>query len=191
METKRIILTGAHGTGKTTVLGYFNDVECPVITEVVRKLNKEAGVKINEQGDRHGQQTIFNTYYELLKNGKEYVSDRGLTDVVAYTKYLVNHGQVDQDVLDSQLDWIKKFHEGNPDILYCFFPIEFDIEDDNVRSTEKEFQQEISDNIRWVISYLATETSTGIEWITVHGTPEERFNQILQMANPDLYYEPE
>ena len=188
MKHKRIILTGAHGTGKTTVLEYFDNLEYPVITEVVRKLNKEGGIKINEQGDQSGQQAIFNAYYELLKQPK-YVSDRGLTDVVAYTKYLVDHGNIDAGVLESQLDQLKKFHEENPDILYCFFPIEFDIEDDNVRSTDQDFQQDISNNIRWVISYLATETKSGIEWIAVHGTPEERFDQILQVADPEYYLE--
>lgn len=187
---KRIILTGSHGTGKTTVLNMFKESGYPVVTEVVRKLNREDGIKINEQGDRAGQQTIFNTYYELLKQ-PEYVSDRGLTDVVAYTKYLVDHKKVDSDVLESQLSWLKKFHEGNPDILYCFFPIEFGIEDDAVRSTEQGFQKEVNDNIKWIISYLATETDSGIEWITVHGEPEERFNQILEMVGPDLYNETE
>lgn len=180
MEMRRIILTGAHGTGKTTVLNLFKSTGYPTITEVVRKLNKEKGVKINEQGDGEGQQAIFNEYFKLLGRQWDYVSDRGLTDVLAYTAYLVKHGQIDQSVYEAQLKLFKKFQEENTDILYCFFPIEFEIEDDSVRSTKKEFQKEISDIIKHNLSICET------QWIEVHGTPEERFRQILEMAGPNL-----
>ena len=180
MEMRRIILTGAHGTGKTTVLNLFKSAGYPTITEVVRKLNKEKGVKINEQGDSDGQQAIFNEYFKLLGRQWDYVSDRGLTDVLAYTAYLVKHGQIDQSVYETQLKLFKKFQEENTDILYCFFPIEFEIEDDSVRSTKKEFQKEISDIIKHNLSICET------QWIEVHGTPEERFRQILEMAGPNL-----
>ena len=160
---KRIILTGAHGTGKTTVLNMFKEAEYPVITEVVRDLSRR-GIKINEEGDRAGQQVIFNSYYDLLRKDM-YVSDRGLTDVIAYTKYLVDNGKIKQDVLDSQVDWFIKFHNENPDILYCYFPIEFDIEDDHVRSTSKDFQREVNDNIRWIMSIAAMESDHGFDFI--------------------------
>ena len=61
----RIILTGAQGTGKTTVLNYFKDTFLTPITEVARNLSKQ-GVKINEDGDKKSQDVIFQTYYDLL-----------------------------------------------------------------------------------------------------------------------------
>lgn len=183
--SKRIILTGAHGTGKTTVLNMFEKADWPVITEVVRCLNKDAGVKINEDGDRSGQHIIFDTYEELLQQDK-YVSDRGLTDVIAYTKYLCDEGKIDKSLFDEQMERFKKFHNENPDILYCFFPIEFDIEDDNVRSTAKDFQKQINDNIRWVISEVGMTSDEGIDFITVSGTPEERFQTIMKAIELDI-----
>lgn len=183
--TNRIILTGAHGTGKTTVLNMFEKAGWSVITEVVRRLNKDAGVKINEDGDSSGQHVIFDTYKELLQQDK-YVSDRGLTDVIAYTKYLCDTGKLDHSLFEEQLDTFKKFHDENPDILYCFFPIEFDIEDDNVRSTAKDFQKRISDNIRWIISEVGMTSNKGIDFITVSGTPEKRFQTIIEAIELDI-----
>lgn len=183
--TDRIILTGAHGTGKTTVLNMFENEGWSVITEVVRRLNRDAGVKINEDGDLHGQRVIFSAYEELLKQDK-YVSDRGLTDVIAYTKYLCDAGKLDHSLFEEQLDAFKKFHNENPDILYCFFPIEFDIEDDNVRSTAKDFQKQINDNIRWIISEVGMTSDEGIDFITVSGTPEERFQTIMEAIELDI-----
>ena len=63
---KRIILTGAQGTGKTTVLNLFKEAGWPVITEVVRKLHKEQGIGINRDGNGNTQQMVFNAYNELL-----------------------------------------------------------------------------------------------------------------------------
>ena len=183
--SKKIILTGAHGTGKTTVLNIFEESGWPVITEVVRRLNKDAGVKINEDGDCSGQQAIFDTYKELLQQDN-YVSDRGLTDVIAYTKYLCDEGKIDKSLFEEQFEQFKEFHKNNSDILYCFFPIEFDIEDDNVRSTAKEFQKKVNDNIRWIISEIGMTSDTGINFITVSGTPEERFQMIQDTIEFDI-----
>ena len=55
---KRLIFTGAQGTGKTTILNHFKNEGYNVITEVVRNLSKE-GVKINEMGDESSQARIY------------------------------------------------------------------------------------------------------------------------------------
>lgn len=81
----KIILTGAHGTGKTTILEHYKS-QYPVITEVVRTLMRE-GVKINEMGDEEGQKIIFDTHIKLLSSNDQFIADRGPTDALAYTIY--------------------------------------------------------------------------------------------------------
>ena len=66
---KRLILTGAHGVGKSTILNHYKDLGYNCITEVVRNLAK-TGVNINEMGDEVGQKTIFKEYQKLLKSKK-------------------------------------------------------------------------------------------------------------------------
>lgn len=162
----KIILTGAQGTGKTTVLNTINHTN--KITEVVRKLNREKGIKINEAGDGEGQRIIFDTYLELLDQD-DFVSDRGLTDVIAYSLYLSKHNKIDRYLVMNQIREFERFIEQHPDIEYFFFPIEFDVVDDGVRSTSEEFRYEISRYIKALLKMVPTQ-----HVFTVHGTPEER-----------------
>ena len=69
----KIVVTGAQGTGKTTMLNLFKDKFDEVITEIVRNLSKQ-GVKVNELGDCEGQIRIFDEYSNLLKSNKSFKS---------------------------------------------------------------------------------------------------------------------
>ena len=167
----KILLTGTQSTGKSTVLKEFENDGWDVITEVVRNLSKE-GIKINEMGDEEGQMKIFDTYKELLNGNKIYISDRGLTDVAAYTWYLVCKGKVHPSILWKQLEDIDDFFENNRDVLVCYFPIEFPVVDDGVRSVDEEFRKQIDNYIKDILD------TREIPYITVTGTVEERVNQI-------------
>ncbi len=176
---KRIILTGAQGTGKTTVLNQFDCNELTRIVEVARDLNK-VGVKINEQGNAAGQRIIFDTYYEKLSQKIDYISDRGLTDVISYTKYLYDHctpGTPEEAALKDELlrevKLLDKFVEDNKDIKVFLFPIEFALKDDGVRSTNEEFRKNVDRNIRKFVNYAYADN-----FKTVGGTVRERVNFI-------------
>lgn len=171
----RIILTGAQGTGKSTVLheleGRLKDYK--IITEVVRNLNKK-GVKINEAGDESGQRTIFDTYKEVLSAGGNYISDRGLSDVAAYTEYLYRYKMaVGKEEFVREMNTMIRFAKENKDVLFVFFPIEFPVVKDGVRSEDEGFRHTIDLYIRENL------VRHDVEYITVHGTVEERVKTIL------------
>jgi len=174
----RIVFTGAQGTGKTTVLNFFQEQGMNVITEVVRNLAKK-GVNINKDGDEKGQTKIFKEYEKLLGeldfNG--YISDRGLVDVVAYTIYLSKHGKVSEKFADKQIKALKKFREANPDITYCYFPIEFPVEDDGVRDMDEEFRTEIDNIIRHLME------TCSIQPIVIRGDVVYRIEKIKRLIN--------
>lgn len=174
----RIVFTGAQGTGKTTVLNHFKENNFNVITEVVRNLAKE-GVNINENGDDESQTIIFNKYYELLSTFTPagYISDRSLVDVAAYTKWLVENGKVSAELFDSQIEEIRKFVRSNPDVMYCYYPIEFDVVDDGVRSTDETFRRDIDIYIQEVFEL------TGIAPIKITGSVEDRVAKVTRVYN--------
>ena len=170
---KKIIFTGAQGTGKSTILNYFKEKGYPVITEVVRTLAQE-GIKINEEGTIKSQEIIFETYKQLLSNCSGMVfSDRGLTDVVSYTAYLAiaEHNFDAMKLLIQELEAIREWNEEN-DAVYFYFPIEFPVVDDGVRSTDEKYRKFINDYIKFVLDYLK------IDYHTVTGTVEERIKFI-------------
>ena len=174
----KINLTGTQGVGKTTVLNDLSHIypQFNIITEVVRDLSG-TGVKINEEGDNKSQYTIFNTYQKLFEQNKNYISDRGLVDVVAYDRYLYKHNKISQIVLLNHQQMLKKFLKFNPGVLHVYFPIEFDLVDDGVRSANKEFQKEIDTHIANIL------LEYDIVHIKVSGSVEERVKQIKKHIN--------
>lgn len=172
----KIVFTGTHSTGKTTLLKEFADKGYKIITEVVRELAK-TGVKINKDGDYDGQTIIFNKYQEKLLLEDNFISDRCLVDVLAYTKYLVDEGKVDKELYNSQLMSFILFNKMRPDIVYCYFPIEFDMVEDGVRVQDDDFRKAIDSNILYILN------STGTKYMTIKGTHEERVDKLNSILN--------
>ena len=172
----RIVFTGAQGTGKTTVLKEFESKGLKVITEVVRQLASK-GVKINKDGDEKGQTRIFKEYKDLLSelSVDGYISDRCMVDVLAYTMYLAEQGKVTDEFVQKQKKQLVKFKNENPDIAYCYFPIEFDVVADGIRDTDEDFRKAIDTNIRKILMEV------GIQPIIVKGTVEERTAKVQRV----------
>lgn len=173
----RVIFCGTHGTGKTTVLKMFKEQGWNVITEVCRKAAKEQGIALNELGGDETQMFLFQSYMDKFTTTCDYVSDRGLPDVLGYTKAGVQNGQVSIECQFSQEIALENFEKHNSDIYYIYFPIEFGVVDDGVRSTDEEYRSMVD-------KYIKSNLDTYIgRYLTVHGTPEERFNQIQEYIN--------
>lgn len=181
MAAKRIVMSGAQGTGKTTVLNLFREAGYPVITEVVRNLVKNQGIKINQDGTNETQMLVFDTYKKVLGETERYVSDRGLTDVLAYTGAGCVEGKVSRDLVVRQEELFNEFIKNNPDIVYVYFPIEFPVVADGVRSVDEDYRSLVDRNIKYIL-----DNNLGGCYLTVHGTPEERFQQILDWTKVDL-----
>lgn len=170
-QKKRIILTGAQGTGKTTLMNELSKDGTRTLS-VARQFATDNNWSAENGTNEEYQKNLFKTLKKELSSKKNYISDRGLTCVAAYTFEKAVSGEIAKEVADSQYIDIVKFANDNPDALLAYVPVEFDIEDDGVRNVDKDHQAAIDFLIRNIL-----ETS-GIKYITVTGSVEDRVKQI-------------
>lgn len=174
-QKKRIILTGAQGTGKTTLMNALAEDGTRTISHI-RKFAAEQDIDISTASEA-GQKEFFKSLKKELSSKRNYISDRGLTCVAAYTFEKAITGDISKKIADKQYMDIVKFHTDNPDILIVYLPIEFEVEDDGVRSIDKAFQIKIDFLIKNLLD------TANIPYITATGTVEERKTQIEAALN--------
>ena len=173
----KLIYTGAQGTGKSTILNTTTGLEH--ITEVVRNLSK-TGVKINRDGDATGQSIIYRTYQDLLGSKDDYVSDRGLTDVFAYTLYLFDERKVPGWLVKQQREDLIEFNKEHPDVTYVYFPIEFPVIGDAFRDTDETYRSRIDE---YIADILEKYCKPYCRVVTITGTVAERQEFIENLMN--------
>ena len=187
----KIILTGAQGTGKTTI----NNALEPILKEIFKDIeiidsmsekffNKEDFKDLNSHRYIEAQQNIYNYAKSQYLSDQNFLSSRGFADSYAYLKHSL-------DMTNKQIfrDMIKENFENNKKLMrsgriYTFYvPIEFDIEAKDLRSTSKKFQKEMDDNIK---DFLV---GTGTIFTEVTGTVKQRVRKILRELglDPELY----
>lgn len=181
----KINFVGAQGTGKTTLLEaarrdeYFKDLQ--FCTEIVRDLVKKKNLSINESGNEKSQEIFFDAYNEVLKKDN-YISDRCLIDVHAYTNYLFNHPKID-DEKELQLlckeifreEYILKSLNQKSFGIIIYFPIEFELVDDGVRSLNPDFQRFIDNEIKDILDKYQ------LSFYTIRGSVEQRLKQLKEI----------
>jgi nicotinamide riboside kinase len=168
---KRIILTGAQGTGKTTLMNALC-VDGTKMLSVARTHATNSGWKDSNDTTTDYQKDLFRILKKELSSKKNYVSDRGLTCVAAYTFDKAVEGSIPKKVADKQYLDMVKFARENPDILIVYVPVEFDPVEDGVRSTDVIKQARIDFFIKNILD------TAQIPYITVRGTVEERVAQV-------------
>jgi hypothetical protein len=79
--------------------------------------------------------------------------------------------------LNKQIKALHKFRDANPDIIYCYFPIEFPVVDDGVRDMDEDFRSAIDTNIKRLMSMC------GIQPIYIRGSVEDRITKVTRVYN--------
>ena len=174
----KVVFTGSHGTGKTTLLNEMKS-DHVTITEVVRRLAK-AGVKINEAGDMHTQELIWCAYESEFDSHEDFISDRSFIDVLAYTYHLYHRNRDEYAKLVRAMEvYIKNWIE-EVDPIIVYFPIEFGIDDDGIRSCDPTYQKEVDGYIRRI---LDNPNIVPKGYYVIRGSVESRKKQLLQLMN--------
>lgn len=173
----KLTFTGTHSTGKTTLLNElktmekFNDFVFE--EEITRKLQRQ-GFDINEAGGDETQQRIMDAHLDNTKHEK-CVLDRCSLDGIVYTHYLYMKNQISVDVFKTAFDIFLNTYKLY-DYMFYLKP-EFEIVDDNVRSTNKDFQKDIE---KLFDSYIEN-FNIKVHYIT--GSVEDRIKQIREIVN--------
>lgn len=138
--------TGAHSTGKTTLLMAMKEdkrfADYEFATEIARSLN----LPINDDAEDYNntQRALIDAHVKMLENAekKKIITDRTMLDVCVYTTYLF----LQRKVTISTLLYVLNIFSANKhkyDIVFYIRP-EFDIVDDGVRSTKASFRESIA-----------------------------------------------
>lgn len=167
----KILFTGAQGTGKTSVMDVL-PTSLTKLRGITRSVIENKNLTINEYSDNCTQKHIFDAYNNQLTSNDNYIAERSLIDVCAYTMYLVKHNRCSSTLLEYQISKLEKFIHQNENALYIYFPIEFNIIDDGTRSINKDFQKEVDNNIVSILNKY------NLLYCTVSGNVDNRINII-------------
>ena len=115
---------------------------------------RDPSIKINEQSCDESQNAFFYQYIYLFSKYPDYISDRGLLDVCAYTKWLVKKGRCSEAAYDKQMYILKEWLRTHPDTIHIYFPIYFPVKDDGYRDINEENRKEVDECICDVIYEL-------------------------------------
>lgn len=173
----KIAFIGSHCTGKTTTLkdieAYFFDHH--IVTEVIRQIHSEKTLPINEQSTEETQAVLLDAYLDILINDNLFISDRSILDVFSYTTWLFQNQKVSESFYQDQK---KKVLDNFSLYDYVFyFPIEFELKEDGVRSIDPSFREQIAQ----IMEEIIKENSLVVFPVT--GKRDKRTKYILELTN--------
>jgi predicted ATPase len=170
----RFAISGAQGTGKTTIIEalkttYKDQLKGHTILPSPTRI-LSASVPINENGTEFGQKTILaSTISRVFQLNT--IADRCFLDTIAYTKFLYDRGEISDEFLEYNTLVVSDLHHLYDQIFYI--APEFDIIVDDVRSGNTDYRDKIVANFEYYIKTL------DIPVIRLTGTVEQRVQQIL------------
>lgn len=169
----KIALSGLHSQGKTTLLNALHEVEeLASFTRVpspTRILQSE-GFSINESGNEITQTCIM---MQHLKNVLQYSSnaifDRCALDGIAYSNFF--NGSIVKENLNELFLELFKNTINRYDVIFYIEP-ELKLEDDNVRSLDENFFNNVKANFENII------TQYNVDVVRLKGSVQERVDLI-------------
>ena len=170
----KYVLTGSHGTGKTTIVNSIYDwLEekniKPIINSSSARKIKQSGRLINDDGDDMVQM-IVNSSHIVNFREDNWFADRCIIDSFSYAVYQYKIGKVSKEVYEISHYMVKQFAWLYDKIFYV--PIEFQLTKDEERKDELNFQREIDTIISNTISDLK------LSVVCITGSVEERVELI-------------
>lgn len=181
----RIALIGSHSTGKTTVFEMLKQNKDLAHYYFAKEPTHEIvdyDFKINVESTDCSQLAMLSIYMEnmLLPNS---IQDRCILDNYVYALYLHRKGIISNNIV--KFIWKKVLnHIKEYDYLF-YFPIKFPLRDNNFRSVNKEFQEEIDKIFRYVLFTLKEKFQLNNIYF-LEGDSKQRLETILNVIASKL-----
>ncbi len=175
MVLKRIALIGTSSVGKTTVFELLKNKlpKYEFISETTRTVNSY-NFPINEQGVDSTQLAISNLHLYNLTLPYNLILDRCYLDLLVYSYLLKN---VSDNTRSFVTDMWYKIKDHYTHLIY--FPIEFKVVDDGVRSINEEWREEVDAQFKYELERYDK------DYLTISGSPMQRVNQIMKYIKED------
>lgn len=147
----RVAFCGSHGTGKTTLaLDVAKNHSLDYIGGMVRAIKKDVGIKINKEADIKSQTLIWQTCLVEHLYRDNFVSDRSLLDVMAYTLCLAAKESVEWEIIETAEILTQLLVPKLYDVL-IYVPIAFELRADEYRDGDTKFQKEVDNKVRYLL----------------------------------------
>ena len=148
----KIAFCGAQGVGKSTLVNILLD--SPLYSNYTRASNPQRILKtfakdfnINELTTTLSQTSIAAVYSTEIISRDNYISDRSLIDVFAYTVASKNISKDDKyNIINTFSPIINQY-----DIVF-YIPIEFNTEEDGIRNTDITYRDLIDTHIKGMLN---------------------------------------
>jgi len=166
----RIVLSGSHAVGKTSLLNLLDIPGHKKIPEMPRQVIYEWQQLPHEMTPERFLefQLELSKRQAVAERGGNFVADRGLYDFMAYVRDLS-----DENIVQETNEHILQLIDGYDYIFYI--PIEFQLAIDDVRKNSAEYQKEIDRRLLQIYQDL------NVPYITISGSIEDRLAQIYRV----------
>jgi nicotinamide riboside kinase len=177
MTKPRIGISGAQGTGKTTLANSIAaELSLTVLPESARHI-ASMGFPLDENATIESQTAIWLKQMEFCYYARDtgYVSDRVFVDSLAYMSVIAQESKepLQLKFVDFAVGVVSPMMKDHFDIV-LYTPIEFELVDDGLRSTDADYQKRL-DQLNRDIHMRA-----GVELIEVSGSKSDRLEQALK-----------
>lgn len=165
----KILLVGAHGTGKTTVakeiVKRYKDLK---LIDNIHRQAKQDGFEINKTDDVISQIETVKRYLERVGVEDNFIS---VDSIIRQTAYAISNNLPEPVIgLMKELCYIERRYFAR---LIFYIPIEFPLEKDGVREEDIEFQKRVDVEIRNLLNVYYE----GI-YNTLTGNVDQRVEQV-------------
>jgi nicotinamide riboside kinase len=173
---KKIAISGAHCTGKTTLVNTLkesNQLNNYIFRSNLLRGLKEMGIPINEIGNTTTQLYVMTKFYEFLHTPGNAILDRCALDGMAYTMFFYSEMSENmQSVFERMFEEMVFKYDA-----ICYVVPELPLIDDGVRSVDKNFYDQVVQNFDILIS----EYQIPVHYIS--GSVENRTQQVLDIIS--------